>query len=64
MKITIDLEQVCTELANSRVEEASAFRKYEEIYIEEEDCERFTDEFQHIFDIWYEFYLNKLKTFI
>lgn len=64
MEITINLEQACSELASGRVLEASAYKQYDEIYEydAENDVEIFNDKFQHIHDIWYDYYLNKLKS--
>ena len=64
MEITINLEQACSELALGRVLEASAYKQYDEIYEYDpkNKVEVFNDKFQHIYNVWYDYYFNKLKS--
>ena len=64
MEITINLEQACTELAHNRIKETTLHCNHSDVFIynSETNEEIFTDEYQRIFDGWYNYYFYILKS--
>lgn len=65
MEIKINIVRVATKLAHERLLENYSDSQYNEDVVyewdDENDCGKYTEEAQSIFDSWYDYYYGKLE---